>query len=143
MKKVFFVLAIILSSSSFATPPVDENVSSSFTQAFPHINNAKWYEYENSYEVYFTSNDVVCRLTYDIKGDIISLRRDYYEKDLPLYILLKLKDRYKGKKIFGVTEISSGEGVSYTIVLEDDKHWTTVKADANGTMSRTKKLRKA
>ena len=74
---------------------------------------------------------------------MLSVRRDYYEKDLPIYILVKTKERYKGKKIFGVTEISSDAGITYNIILEDDKHWITVKSDGGGNMSVIQKLRKA
>ena len=46
---------------------------------------------------------------YDLKGNIISVRRDYYEKDLSLFIVAKVKEKYPGKKIFGITEVTSDE----------------------------------
>ena len=144
MKKILAVVAIVIAVSSFAAaPPVDEKITKVFKENFPHVNNTRWYQYESSYEVLFEANGVPCRITYDLDGKMLSVRRDYYEKDLPIYILVKTKERYKGKKIFGVTEISSDAGITYNIILEDDKHWITVKSDGGGNMSVIQKLRKA
>jgi len=144
MKKIFFGIALLVSTASFASnPPVNEKISKIFKETFPHVNNVKWYEYESFYEVLFQSNEVACRVKYDLNGKVISVRRDYYEKDLPLYIKVKVKEKYTSKKVFGVTEISSEEGTQYNIILQDEKHWTTVKSDASGNMSVVQKLRKA
>lgn len=144
MKRIFFGLVLLVATSAFAAnPTVDEKISKIFKETFPTATNAKWYEYENYYEVLFTQNDIVCRITYDMKGNIMSVRRDYYEKDLPLFILGKVKQRYAGKKVFGVTEITSGDGITYNIILEDSKHWITVKSNETGDMSVVQKLNKA
>ena len=143
MKKILFGIALLFTTTAFAAnPPVDEKVSKIFNETFPNAENIKWYEFETSYEVLFDSNKVSCRIKYDLKGKVISVRRDYKEKDLSLYIVAKLKENYNGKKIFGVTEISSEEGVSYTIVLEDDTHWLTVSATASGNMNLQGKSKK-
>ena|SRR5215218_2515666 len=144
MKRVFYGLALLLSTTSFAaTPTVDEQISKQFKETFPTALNTKWYEYETFYEVVFENNQVLCRIKYDFKGNIISVRRDYYEKDLSLFIVAKIKEKYAGKRIFGITEITSSEGIVYTIVLEDDKNWITVNASDNGELSLVQKLKKA
>jgi hypothetical protein len=144
MKKIFFGLALMISVSSFAAnPSVNEKVSRSFNETFPNIANAKWYEYESYYEVLFMENNITCRAQYDLNGNIISVRRDYSEKELAPFILAKLKAKYADKKIFGITEMSSSEGTSYNIVLEDEKNWITVKSDDAGHMSVVQKLKKA
>lgn len=144
MKKILFGIAILISASSFATnPPVDERISKRFKESFPHVSNARWYENEQSYEVLFKNNDITCRMTYDRKGNLLTVRRDYLEKDLPVYIMVKAKETYKGKKIFGVTEVNSTDGIFYHIIMEDAKQWTMVKSDASGNMYVIQKLRKA
>lgn len=144
MKKIFYGIVLLISASSFAAnPPVDERVSKKFKESFPHVHTEKWYEYESYYEVFFQNNDVACRIKYNLEGKVISVRRDYYEKDLPLFIKVKVNEKYTTKKVFGVTEISSEEGTQYNIILEDDKHWTTVKSDASGNMNIVQRLRKA
>ena len=144
MKKIFFALALLVSAASFATSPeVDEQVSKQFKETFPAAIEVKWYDYETFYEVVFKNNDILCRVKYDLKGNIISTRRDYHEKDLSLFIIAKVKEKYAGKKIFGVTEITSSEGVTYNILLEDDKNWINLNSDESGNISQVQKLKKA
>ena len=144
MKKIFFALALLVSTALFATSPeVDEQVSKQFKETFPAAIEVKWYDYETFYEVVFKNNDILCRVKYDLKGNIISTRRDYHEKDLSLFIIAKVKEKYAGKKIFGVTEITSSEGVTYNIVLEDDKNWINLNSDESGNISQVQKLKKA
>jgi hypothetical protein len=144
MKKVLFGLVLLISTVSFAaTPPVNEKVAALFAEAFPAAQDAKWYEYESSYEVFFVNNDITCRLTYDLQGNIVSARRDYYEKNLSLYIVAKVKEKFPGKKIFGVTEVTTRDGIVYTIVLEDEKNWTTITSNEIGNFNVVQKLKKA
>jgi len=144
MKKILFVFALLVSTASFATSPeVDEQVSKQFKETFPAAMEVKWYDYETFYEVVFKNNDMLCRVKYALKGNIISTRRDYHEKDLSLFIVAKVKEKYAGKKIFGVTEITSSEGVIYNIVLEDDKNWINLNSDERGNISQVQKLKKA
>ena len=144
MKKIILALALLVGTASFAAnPEVDEQVSKQFKETFPAALEVKWFEYETFYEVVFKNNDILCRVKYDLKGNIISTRRDYTEKDLSLFIVAKVKEKYQGKKIFGVTEITSSEGVTYNIVLEDDKYWTNINSDESGNLSQVQKLKKA
>jgi hypothetical protein len=144
MKRVLFGLVLLISTVSFAaTPPVNEKVASRFAETFPAAENAKWYEYESFYEVFFVNNEITCRVTYDLQGNIISARRDYYEKNLSLFIVAKVKEKFPGKKIFGVTEVTTQDGIVYTIVLEDEKNWTTITSNEIGNFNVVQKLRKA
>jgi hypothetical protein len=144
MKKIFFAFALLVSTASFASNTlVDDQVSKQFKETFPAAVDVKWYDYESFYEVVFKNNDMLCRVKYDLKGNIISTRRDYHEKDLSLFIVAKVKEKYAGKKIFGVTEITSSDGISYNIVLEDDKNWININSDESGNISQVQKLKKA
>ena len=144
MKKILFALALLVSTISFAkSPEVDEQVSKQFKETFPAAIEVKWYDYETFYEVVFKNNEILCRVKYDLKGNIISTRRDYNEKDLSLFIVAKVKEKYAGKKIFGITEITSSEGVIYNIVLEDEKNWINLNSDESGNISQVQKLKKA
>ena len=143
MKRVLFGLVLLISTVSFAATSVNEKVTSRFAETFPAAQNAKWYEYENFYEVFFVNNDITCRIKYDLQGNILSARRDYYENHLSLYLLAKVKEKFTGKKIFGVTEATTQDGVVYTIVLEDDKNWTTITSNETGNFSVVQKLKKA
>ena len=54
-----------------------------------------------------------------------------------------MNEKYPGKKIFGITEVSDNEKVTYHIVLEDEKYWYNVESDATGVIKLDKKLEKA
>jgi len=58
-------------------------------------------------------------------------------------VLSKVKSEYEGKKVFGVTEESNGNGTLYHIILEDQKNWFHVDATSGGTLQMTEKFRKA
>lgn len=144
MKKIFYGIALLLSTTAFAaTPPVDEQTSKLFKETFPSATNVKWFDYETYYEVTFENNQIPSRVKYDLYGNILSARRDYQERDLPIFIRAKVKEKYSDKKIYGVTEITSFEGVIYTIILEDDKNWITITSNEGGNLSLVQKVKKA
>ena len=67
MKRILYVLVLLVSMSAFAaTPLLDEQISKQFKETFPAALNAKWYEYETFYEVLFENNQVPCRVKYDL-----------------------------------------------------------------------------
>jgi len=144
MKKL--ILLLIMSGSTFfafANPTVSEKVLKVFKTVFPQIENAKWYEYENYYEVYFDRDDIKTRIKYDLDGRVLSTLRHYEEKTLSPFLKAKVAQKFAGKKIFGITEVNSENELTYNIVLEDDKNWIHVQADVTGQMSVTEKFKKA
>ena len=148
MKKIVLVylIAIISATSVFAAPNslVTEKVLKVFHQAFPEVKQPIWYAFENYYEVYFTNPDnSSCRIDYSPDGIVISTTRYYAEQDLPPAIRAKVNEKFPGKKIFGVTEVSNSENLTYHIVLEDDNNWYNVESDATGILKLDKKLDKS
>lgn len=143
MKKLFLAVAVLASSLAFANPSVDGKVEQSFKASFPKAEKVTWYENDSFYEVLFTNNQVTCRMWYDHDGNVTKTERYYKEDGLSPFLLAKLNKKFEGKKVFGVTEISSENGISYNIVLEDDKRWYHVTADDSGNIHLEKKLQKA
>jgi hypothetical protein len=82
-------------------------------------------------------------VSYDLEGNVVKSIRYYYGETLPVYIQAKLSKKYEGKTVFGVTEITSENQVTYYIILQDDKNWINVQSDAFGNMFTEKKLKKA
>jgi hypothetical protein len=143
MKKMFLAIAVLASSLTFANPSVDEKIEKNFKQSFPKAEKVTWYEGDSFYEVLFTNNLVTCRLWYDRDGNVTKTERYYKEDGLSPFMLARLSKRFEGKKVFGVTEVSSDNGINYTIILEDDKRWYQVSADASGNLRLDKKMLKA
>jgi len=145
MKKIIFacLTALISATSLFAAPPsiVTEKVLKVFRDAFPEVKEPTWYNFDTYYEVYFTNPDnSSCRIDYNPEGIVLSTTRYYKSQNLAPAIRAKVNEKYPGKKIFGITEVSNNENVTYHIVLEDDKNWLTVQSDATGNITLEKKL---
>jgi hypothetical protein len=147
MKKIIFVClaAFISATSVFAAPAfiVTEKVLKVFHDAFPEVKQPTWYNFDNYYEVYFTNADnSSCRIDYSPDGIVLSTTRYYTSQNLSPAIRAKVNEKYPGKKIFGITEVSNSDMVTYHIVLEDDKYWLNIQSDATGNISLEKKLTK-
>jgi hypothetical protein len=144
MKKIIFAALLFISAQSFATTPiVNEKVLEAFNKTFKDVQEISWSEMGNVYEVKFRQSEIRSSVVYDREGTIVRTIRYYGEKQLPILLLTKIKYRFATQKIFGVTEVSTEEGISYQVILEDDKHWTTINIDSYGSISFGKKLRKA
>jgi len=137
-------LALSLGVFAFAhAAEVNEKVLKSFRETFPKAEKVNWQEFTDNYVVNFTSIGIRERITYDKDGNFVSATRYYTEDHLPANIVCKLKKKYPGQKVFGVTEMTSETNSEYYIKLEDDTNWTTVKSDISGSMEVVEKYKKA
>ena len=98
---------------------------------------------EEFFEVVAVENGIRSHLVFNGEGDVLRCQRYYQEKDLSPFVAAKVKYRYPGFKIFGVTEITSSSGLRYTVVLEDPHYWIHVESTDNGMLTLKKKYKKA
>lgn len=148
MKKIILVTLVAFASSTsiFANPApiVTEKVLKIFHEAFPEVKQPTWYTFDDYYEVYFTSPDnSSCRIDYSHDGTVLNTTRYYTEENLSPVVRAKVNEKYPGKQIFGVTEVSNSENVSYHIILEDSKYWYNIESNSTGNIRLEKKLLKA
>ena len=68
----------------------------------------------------------------DADGNIRATIRNYSEDMLPPFISNRIHKKFPGKKVWGVTEVSSEEGTQYKVFLVDDKKWYHLSATSNG-----------
>ncbi|HEY6954161.1 MAG TPA: hypothetical protein VI385_02905 [Flavisolibacter sp.] len=143
--KQILLAAVIAMSFSFTTKADDPNqkVLNAFNKTFQNVKEVAWTENEHSFEVKFRQNEILSKVTYDTDGNIVKTLRYYYQDNLPLLVLSKVKNKFNDKKIFGVTEESSEDGTFYHIILEDEKHWINITADNFGTIRVDNKYKKA
>lgn len=144
MKKIFIIAAasFFFASSSFAAEPT-QKVLDAFNKTFKQVKEVTWQDFNNTYEANFSQNNITFRVMYDQEGNVVKSIRYYYAQTLPIFIQAKLTKKYDGKKVFGVTEVTTETEVTYHIILEDAKTWTHVQSDAFGNMFTEKKLKKA
>jgi hypothetical protein len=145
MKKLVYLAVLLISlSASAATPPeINEKVLKAFKTTFTDAQDVTWKELENTCQANFKLSDIQVRAMYDNEGNLIETIRYYGEKTLPPNILARLKKRYSGKDIFGITEISSENEVTFHITMKDEKNWYVVKSDPYANLQQTDKFRRA
>jgi hypothetical protein len=146
MKKTFFLLySLLIGVTSFAdrSRNINEKLLQSFRERFPNAEQIVWNELADTYVVNFVEDGIRSHITYRKDGEFVSASRYYLEQNLPYYLVINIKKKYPGKKIYGVTEISSASGIEYYIKLEDARIWMTLESDSRGDLHVVEKFRKA
>lgn len=144
MKKTLILSALfaLITVSTFAFVPNDK-VLRSFNTTFLNVDEVKWFDHSDTYEVSFVQKGIRANVKYDLDGNFLSSTRYYKAEDLPTSILCKINKKYADKTIFGVTELTNNDEVNYYVKLEDAKTWITLKVTANGQMELHEKYKKA
>lgn len=147
MKKILFIAAVfVLScSSAFANPgeQVNQKVLKIFKTSFPEVRNASWHTTDDYYQVFFKNNDCTTRIQYDFSGNLLSTLCNYNGSKLPAFLRAKISSRFRGKSIYGVTELTTPTDHSYNVVLQDNKFWYNVSCDGDGNVFLQNKFKKA
>jgi len=145
MKKLIIATCLFAAFSAKAsTPPeVTEKVLKAFSETFMKATDVVWHEVKNFYEASFKQSEVISRAIYDQDGNLVRTTRYYSQENLPINILTKLQKRFAGKSVYGVTELSTEDQVSYHITMQDDKNWYIIKADNWGSLELEQKYKKA
>ncbi|WP_217602929.1 hypothetical protein [Chitinophaga sp. GbtcB8] len=131
-KKLLLVAALAIFSLSRVTAAASEELIRVFNHTFPDARYVRWTEDHEYNVVSFTLNENQCKIWYNREGAFVYSLKYLRENELPLKPLLAVKKKYKGKQIVGVVELTNGNGVTYELILNDDKKWYVVQADALG-----------
>jgi len=134
MKKIFVLAAALLVSSSILYAEPETKMEKSFKETFPLAKNVKWHQDAEGYLVSFTQGDMPVKIAYNKKGKFIQSLRYYGEKDLPTNILIAVKNKYHDTNIYGVTECTTTDAVTYHIALYDGTSLQSIEATGNGAL---------
>lgn len=145
MKKLIILTCLFATLSVAASnpPEVNEKVLKAFNQTFVKATDVVWNEVQNLYEASFKQSEIISRAIYDAEGNLLRTTRYYSQENLPINILTKIHKKYAGKSIYGITELSTEDQVSYYVTLQDEKNWYIIQADNFGNLELSKKFRKA
>ena len=142
MKKVLTIIcAVLMAAATYAYEP-NEKVLKSFRETFTQAEDVRWDESSDFFTVSFVSSGIRSKVNYDKEGNMLSSIRYYAPQMLPLNIFSKLKKENPKKNLFGVTEVTTGNDVTYYIKMEDGKHWFTMKVDESGNSQVYEKYKK-
>lgn len=147
MKKVLsmVLLACLISTTILATklPDPKDKIIKIFMGQFPKSSNAQFYNYGDSYMVYYTINDHSSgRAFYNLDGSLIKNISYYSALELSPFIKNGLSEKFKGKDIFGVTETEMKGEHTYQVTLQDKEHWYMALCDDYGNINLEKKYKK-
>lgn len=146
MKKLIYLAALLTGFAATAAPSpteISEKVLKAFSETFTSAQDVTWHEYETYAQANFRQDDVQVRAQYDENGTLLKTTRYYGEKQLLPNIVAKLKKRYAGKEINGITETTSEADVNFVISLKDDKNWYIVQSDVYGNLQQIDKYKRA
>jgi len=145
MKKLIILSCLFAALSATASnpPEVNEKVLKAFGETFMKATDVVWHEVQNLYEASFKQSEITSRVIYDQDGNLLRTTRYYSQENLPINILTKLQKRFAGKSVYGVTELSMEDQVSYHITMQDEKNWYIIRADNWGSLELEQKYRKA
>jgi hypothetical protein len=122
----------------------NEKVLKAFESAFTQAQNVKWSDYTDYFEVSFSLPKLRAIIRYDSEGNQLSAKKYYSETELSPSVQEALKNKFPGKTVYGVTEISEPhKPVLYYIKMQDDKNWITVKITGKGQPKIYEKHKKA
>jgi len=142
MKKVLTIIcAVLMAAATYAYEP-NEKVLKSFRETFTQAEDVRWDESSDFFTVSFLSAGIRSKVNYDKEGNMLSSIRYYSPQMLPLNIFSKMKRENPKKNLFGVTEVTTGNDVTYYIKMEDGKHWFTLKVDESGNSQVYEKYKK-
>jgi hypothetical protein len=80
---------------------------------------------------------------FDREGNLLATSRYITDSELPLNVITRMMKKYPDQKIHCVVEYDANGGTTYVITLESKTHWTILKAESNGNLTRMKRLTKA
>ena len=146
MKKVIylaFLLTGFIATAATAPPKVNEKILKSFSETFTAAQDVSWHEYEDYAQANFVVDKIQIRAQYAEDGRLLRTIRYYSERELLPNVVAKLKKKYAGKEIAGVTESSSDDEVSLVINIKDENNWYIVKSDVYGNLQQTEKFKRA
>ncbi len=146
MKRIIylaFLLTGFVATATVSPSEVNEKILKAFSETFTAAQNVTWQEYEDYSQANFSIDKVQVRAQFAEDGRLIRTLRYYSERELLPNIVARLKKKYTGKEIAGVTESSSDDEVSFVINVKDENNWYIVKSDVYGNLQQTDKFKRA
>jgi hypothetical protein len=126
-----------------APSKVNEKILKAFSETFTAAQNVTWQEFQDYSQANFSIDKIQVRAQFAEDGRLIRTLRYYSERELLPNVVARLKKKYGGKEIAGVTESSSDNEVSLVINVKDENNWYIVKSDVYGNLQQTDKFKRA
>ncbi|MGK2864093.1 MAG: hypothetical protein ACSLE0_19330 [Chitinophagaceae bacterium] len=146
MKHIIYLAFLLTGFVATATPApenINEKVMKAFSETFTTAENVTWQEFEDYSQANFSIDKIQVRAQFAEDGRLIRTLRYYSERELLPNVVARLKKKYAGKEITGITESSTEDDVSLVINVKDENNWYIVKSDVLGNLQQTDKFKRA
>ena len=145
MKKCLLTVALLATVLVYAREriEVNEKILLSFKKTFRFAEDVSWSKTKDLYQANFWQGDMTIIAKYNEEGALVSTMRYYYEKELPVHILDRLKKKYPGEYAIIVVEVTENDDVHYYMTLQNDEDIYKVDSDIYGNIRQTKKYKNA
>jgi hypothetical protein len=120
MKKIILTIAIAISSFAVFANNTDINSSvlKAFNKEFSGASEVAWTAGAQFYKASFVHNTQHLTAFYTYSGELLGVARNISSLDLPMNLQASLRNDYGGRWITELFEMSTEEGTTYYITLE-------------------------
>ncbi|MDR3713123.1 MAG: hypothetical protein P4L51_09940 [Puia sp.] len=133
-----------INNSSSSRSPFGEpsfKGSENFAKAFPEALVKSYETTDGRTKVTFSWNGDALEAFYDNNGNLIATTHFLDNKNLPVSILMKVRDNYAGYTLLQSVEFYHTEsGLAYFVMIKKGEKGLIVKVDTNGGISIVKRL---
>jgi hypothetical protein len=133
MKKLVLLLAIVFATQlAFASDATAaSSASNSFNRDFHKATNVQWQYTESYARASFLLDNRLMSAYYTSDGELMAVTRNIVCEQLPLKLLMELKQNYSSYWISNLFEVVNGSGDQYYITLENGDETLVLKAKAH------------
>lgn len=114
-----------LSPNSMAS--LERKLFKKFMNYFPEAKDAVWYRDGKQTYFYFHGDGTFVRTALKENGEILHIIRYYYADRLPASISSEIREKYRGYKLEGVTEVRVRDKTAYIVNIKGMEDWLQVK----------------
>jgi hypothetical protein len=133
MKKLVLLIAIVFATQTlFATDATTpSSASSSLNRDFHKATNVQWQYAETYVKASFLLDNRFMNAFYTLDGELMAVTRNIVCEQLPLKLLMELKQNYSEYWISNLFEVVNESGDQYYITLENGDETLILKAKAH------------
>ena len=128
-----FALALLFAATSFAKPvdSVKGEINASFKKDFRNAQLVNTETHEAFTKVTFKMNEVIMFAFYSKTGDLLAVTRNITSSQLPLNLLMSLKNDYSAYWITELFEFTGDGSSCYYVSLESAEGKVTLRSNGD------------
>ena len=134
MKKITtFAFALLLTIVSFAKPAdsATGEISASFKKNFKNAQILNTETHQAFTKLTFKMNEVIMFAYYDNNGELLAITRNIISSQLPINLLMSLKNSYSAYWITELFEFNGNNTTCYYVSLESADASVTLRSDGD------------